>query len=119
VLHVVEAASEPTFHADRSRGTVVIESDIVGAGRWPDAIAELSDGGGARSAALNWAAQRGMGQPCLNGSVSGAYAINKMGESIDVVQQEIMAKTGLPPKPQDPRMQIARYRIDIPVAARM
>ena len=113
MLHVVEAASNPTFTPDRSRVTVVIESDIIG--KWPDAITELSEGGGARNEALAWAARNGMSQPCLNGNLSGAYAINSAGEAL----VDVKDPHGQPLPAKHPRMQIARYRIDVPLAARM
>ena len=112
MLHVVEAASLPQFQADRSRGMVVIESDLL---NWPEAITELTEGGGARNTALGWAATQGMGQPCLNGNVSGAYAINSDGEALEAVRDA----HGQPLPPKHPRNQIARYRIDVPVAGRM
>ena len=113
MLHVVEAASMPSFTPERSRVTVVLESDIVG--NWPDAILELTEGGGARNEALAWAARNGMAQPCLNGNPSGSYAINDKGEAL----VDVKDAHGQPLPAKHPRNQIARYRIDLPLAARM
>ena len=113
MLHIVDAASNPTFTPERSRVTVVLESDIVG--HWSQAILELTEGGGARNEALAWAARNGMSQPCLNGNMSGAYAINSAGEQL----ADVKDPQGQPLPPKHPRMQIARYRIDVPLAARM
>jgi hypothetical protein len=77
---------------------------------FPRAIEELG-GVDARNLALQYAAQCGMGDPRINGNTSGAYPVNSEGKALDAVRD----KDGNVPPPQAPEMQIAHYRIDIPV----
>ena len=108
-LIVVQDACE--FTPDRSRGTVVIESDITH--EFPQAIEELGSTEG-KNVAMQFAAQIGCSSPCINGIASAPYAINAEGYQLD----QVVDKHGQRLPPQHPRMQIARYRIDIPVAQR-
>ena len=109
MLQVVEQGC--TFNADNTRATIIVESDITD--NFGMAIEELSSAE-ARNVALAYAGKRGVGSPCINGSPSGAYPINAKGLSLESVrgpQGEALPAT-------HPQMQVARYRIDVPVAQR-
>lgn len=110
MLHVVEAACQ--LAADRSRGTIVLESDITD--NFPQAIEELGSTE-ARNLALGFAAQCGVPDPRINGQTPGAYPINAQGASLDAVRDG--QGNSLPP--QHPLMQIARYRIDMPICRKL
>lgn len=109
-LHVVEAACQ--LAPDRSRGTIVLESDITA--ELPLAIEELGTTE-ARNLALSYAAQCGIPDPRINGNLPGAYPINGKGASLDQVRDNL----GQALPPQHPDMQIARYRIDVPVCRKL
>jgi len=108
-LNVVENAC--TFTGDRSRGVVVIESDAPGP-PFTESFHEL-DSTDARNLALQFSAGCGLAPPRINGNVIGPYPINGEGLSLEHVKDG----QGQPLPPQHPRMQVARYRIDVPVAA--
>jgi hypothetical protein len=110
-LQVVEAAC--SFANDFSSGQVVIESSITD--QFAQAIDELG-GTEARNLAIHFAARCGCSDPRINGSPGGAYPINKHGQSLDQVRDQA---SGQPLPPQHPDMQIARYRVDIPICKRL
>lgn len=110
-MHVVEGAS--LFSADMGQGVVVIENDRVS--DFGTAIEELGTIE-ARNMAIRYAASKGMGDPRINGSPQGAYPINSDGQSLDQVRDPATQQS-LPA--QHPKMQPARYRIDIPVTRRL
>ena len=110
MLQVVEAACE--FAPDMGRGIVVIESDQTT--NFGLAIEELASAD-ARNAALGFAASKGMGDPRINGNPSGVYPINSQGLSLENVRGD----DGKPLPQTHPRMQPARYRVDIPVTRRL
>ena len=109
-LQVVEQATK--FTSDRSHGTVVIESDITQ--QFPMAIEELGSVD-ARNLAIGFAAAHGVPDPRINGQTPGAYPINMDGLSLEMVKGE----DGKPLPPQSPKMQPARYRIDIPICRKL
>ena len=109
-LYVVDAAC--TFVGDHSSGIIVIESDITN--EFPMAIEELQ-GTESRNLAIKHAAKQGVSDPRINGTPPGTYAINAEGLSLEAVkgdQGEVLP-------PQHPRMQVARYRIDVPITRRL
>ena len=109
-LKVIADASK--FTDDNGQGVVVIECD-----RTTDfnvAIEELQ-GIAARNLAIKFAAERGMGDPRINGSIGYPYAVNSQGRSLEMVKDE--AGNSLPP--QHPLMQPAKYRTDVPVTRRL
>lgn len=110
MLHIVEAACK--FTSDFAQGTVVVESDEVR--NFPQAIEELQ-ATDARNIALGFAARHGCADPRINGNATHPYPINSEGMQLDMVVGESGEK--LPPA--HPRMQIARYRTDIPVTKRI
>lgn len=110
MLQVVQQASQ--FTQDFSRGTVVVESDITE--NFGLAIEELGTTE-ARTLALGYAAQVGVGDARINGNPSGAYPINVKGVSLE----DVRGPNGEALPPQHPMMQPARYRVDIPVTRRL
>ena len=106
MLHVRPEACQ--FSPDRTRGIVVIESDIVD--QFPLAIEELQSVA-ARELAQSFAAQSGLGAPRINGQPGSAYAINSEGLSLE----HVLGEDGKPLAPSHPRMKPAAYRIDVPV----
>jgi hypothetical protein len=110
MLHIVEAACQ--FTQDYASGVVVLESDITD--HFPSAIEELGTTE-ARNMSLGFAAQKGCPDPRINGQTAGAYPINVEGLPLEQVRGE----DGQALPPQHPRMQVARYRIDIPVCRRL
>lgn len=110
-LHVVGDACK--FNDDMGQGVVVIENDRVS--DFGIAIEELGmiD---ARNMAIRYAASKGMGDPRINGNLSGAYPVNNEGLSLDQVHNRDGGGS-LPA--QHPRMQPSRYRIDVPVTRRL
>lgn len=109
-LHVVEAACR--FSQDRAQATIFIESDITH--DFPAAIEGLSSTE-ARNLALGYAAQSGVPDPRLNGNVPHPFPINSEGLSLEQVRDEV--GNSLPP--QHPRMQIARFRVEVPVCRKL
>ena len=109
-LKIIDTACE--FLPDRSKGRIVVESDIDGP-PYEKAFAELMDLS-ARTYALNCASQLGCNPACLNGNTEGPYPVNSQGLSLDKVR----GPDGKSLPPQHPLMQPRRYRIDVPVAAR-
>ena len=110
-LFVVEDQCQ--FAADRSRGTVVIEST---ADSFPTAIDELRDAK-ARNLAIAYAASEvGMGDPRINGNLIGPYAVNSQGTPLDKVM-ETNANDPLPAN--HALMQPVAYRVEVPVTRAM
>lgn len=106
-LSVVPEACVPT--PDGSRATVVVESDITG--NFAEAIEELSSVKG-RECALWYARQHlGIAPAHMNGNVIGPYAVSSEGLPLEQVRGdrgEVLPQT-------HPKMQPAKYRVDVPV----
>ena len=102
-----------TFAPDRSSGLVVVESD-VGHPPFNAAFDELT-GSDATTLALNYASQMGCAPAHLNGNRRGPYAVNADGIPLEEVRDE----NKNPYPPQHPKVQPARYRVDIPVTRPM
>lgn len=111
VLQVIESASR--FEADVSRGVVVIESDCTGP-PFDSAFTELSSMDSTRMA-QGYASTLGCAPAYLNGNREGPYAVNSEGLSLEQVRDG----KGQPLPQQHPRMQVAKYRIDVPVSRPM
>lgn len=111
MLSVVESACD--FSGDLSRGNVVLESDCDGP-PFNEAHDELK-GRDAVTTAQAYAAQRGCSPAHLNGQPIGPYPVNADGEPLDRVRD---GKGDALPQTH-PRMQPARYRIDVPVTRPM
>jgi hypothetical protein len=109
-MFVVEQACQ--FAADRSTGTIVVESTEDR--DFPKAIGELG-GTDARNLALGFAAQQGVADPRVNGTLVGPYPVNQKGIPIDKVADE----NGQPLPPAHPDMQPSAYRVDVPVCRRL
>lgn len=109
-LHVIAAASK--FTDDNGQGVVVVECDR--ASHFNLAIEELQ-GTPARNLAIKFAAERGLGDPRINGNIGYPYAINSEGLSLELVKDG----EGNPLPQTHPRMQPARYRVDVPVCRRL
>lgn len=109
---LIVVAEACTFTADRGAGTIVVESDITS--NFASAIDELQSTE-ARNLATGHAARQGMGDPRINGSVGSPYPINSEGRSLETV----VGEHGEALPPQNPRKQICRYRVDIPVTKRL
>lgn len=107
-LQVVEKACQ--FEPDRSRGTIVIESDLGGP-PFTDAFQEL-DGAPSVQLAQQYACAMGCAPAYLNGNKIGPYPVNSEGLSLENVRDE----KGQPLHQAHPRMQPDRYRVDIPVS---
>lgn len=100
-----------TYDESRARGVIVVESDIGGAGgNFGGAFEELN-APDARKLAQGYAASQGVAQARINGNIQGPYPVNSEGKSLDAIKDE----DGNPLDPKHPRMQPARYRIDVPV----
>lgn len=110
MLHVVTPAC--AINEDQSGGTIVLESDITSS--YPQAIEELQSTE-ARRVALGYAAQIGIPDPRINGMPSSPYPINAEGYMLS----DVLGEDGKPLPPQHPRMQIARYRADIPITRKL
>lgn len=100
------------FTDDNGQGVVVVECDR--ATDFNLAIEELQ-GTAARNAAIKYAAERGMGDPRINGNIGYPYPVNRDGVSLEMVKDA----SGNSPPPQHPSMQPARYRVDVPVTRRL
>lgn len=109
-LSVVPAACK--FTDDNGQGVVVIECDR--ADKLNLAIEELQ-GTPARNLAIKFAAERGVGDPRINGNIGYPYAVNAEGLSLEAVKDE----AGNSPPQTHPRMQPARFRVDVPVCRRL
>jgi len=107
MLQIVEKACK--FEADRSRGLIVVESDLSGP-PFTEAFHEL-EGMGVVSLAQSFACSVGCAPAYLNGNKIGPYAVNSQGLSLDQVRD----KDGNALPQTHPLMQPARYRMDIPV----
>ena len=110
-LQVVEQASK--VDESGSDAVVVVESDEVT--NFGLAIEELQSST-AKHMACQWASQKGLAPAACKPHGAGAYPINGEGLSLEYVLDE---ETKEPLPPQHPRMQPARYRIDVPVARRL
>lgn len=108
MLKVVE--KECHFEPDMSRGIVTIESDAAVAAPFQAAFDELQ-GRDAVALAQRHAAARGCAPAHLNGNILGPYPVNKEGTPLE----KVLPLNGVPRLPNDPLMQPARYRIDVPV----
>lgn len=99
------------FEPDRSRGLVVIESDIGSkGGSFQEAFTELESQAVVQMA-QGYAAQCGCAPALLNGNKVGPYPVNSEGLSLEHVKDG----QGKDLPPQHPRRQPARYRVDVPV----
>lgn len=98
------------FLPDRSRGVIVIESDIGGP-PFNAAFDELK-GTDAITMAQGYASSNGLGVAYLNGNVEGPYPVNSEGLSLEHVRDG----QGKSLPAQHPRMQPARYRVSVPVS---
>lgn len=110
-IQVVEQASK--IDENGAEAVVVIESDEVR--NFGLAIEELN-GAGAKQLACQWASSKGLAPAACKPHGAGAYPINGEGLSLELVVDEA---TKQPLPPQHPRMQPARYRVDVPVARRL
>jgi hypothetical protein len=108
VLQVIVEASQ--FAPDGSRGTVVIESDCTGP-PFTEAFQEL-ESQAAVSLAQQYATTQGCSPAYLNGNKSGAYPVNADGLSLE----QVRGGKGEPLPQTHPKMQPARYRVDVPVS---
>lgn len=111
MLQIIASACE--FQPDRSKGTVVIESD-QGGPPFTNAFQELSGMEGA-NLAVTFATQMGCTPAAVNGNKQGPYAVNADGVSLENVKDA----QGNPLPQTHPAMQPHRYRIDVPVARRL
>ena len=100
------------FTEDGGQGVVTVECDRTQ--QFNLAIEELQ-GTASRGLAIRYAAERGMGDPRINGNIGYPYAVNAEGLSLELVKGE----DGNPLPQQHPRMQPARYRVDVPVTRRL
>lgn len=109
-LKVIPEASK--FTDDNGQGVIAIECDR--ASEFNIAIEELQSIA-ARNLAIKFAAERGMGDPRINGNVGYPYPVNSKGVSLELVRDE----NGNSLPPQHALMQPARYRVDVPVTRRL
>lgn len=109
-LFVVE--SQCKFAADRSKGTIVVESSEDR--DFPKAIDELA-GTDARNLALGYAAQQGVPDPRINGNLIGPYAVNAKGLPLD----QVADANGQPLAPTHLDMQPASYRVDVLICRKL
>lgn len=105
-LHVIEQYS--TFSPDMSRGSVIIESDL--GPPFERAFQEL-DGVAPVYLAQSYAASKGCAPAYINGSRIGPYPVNADGQPLDAVRD----KDNHPLPAEHPKMQPARYQLEIPV----
>ncbi len=110
MLNVVQAAC--TFTADRSAGVIILESDIIS--NFPQAIEELQSTE-ARNKAISYANTVGISDARINGNAGHPFPINSDGYPLD----QVKGPDGGPLPAQHPSMQIARYRVDVPVSKRL
>jgi len=102
------------FTEDRSRGLVVLASDLGRPGNFVAAIDELSSTE-ARSKALGFANAHGVGDARINGSPGSPYPVNDKGVPLEHVRDEHGNAIPL----TDPRMHVKGYHIEIPVTRRL
>lgn len=112
MLRIVEEASH--FQPDGSRGVVVVESDAATAAPFHASFDELTSPD-AIAKAQAYAIAQGCSPAMLNGNKSSPYPVNADGKSLEQVTDE--KGNSLPQT--HPKMQPARYRIDIPLARGM
>ena len=108
MLKVVVEASQ--FQPDGSRGMVVVESDCVGP-PFTEAFSEL-ESQQAVHVAQQYATTQGCSPAYLNGNKIGPYPVNAEGLSLEQVRGpkgEALPQT-------HPRMQPAKYRVEVPVS---
>ncbi len=108
-LYVNEDASR--FAADRSSGTVVVESDNPELGMQVDELGSAA----ARHLASGYAAACGVGDARINGNTQ-TYPVNDEGLPLDQVKDPA---TGDPLPQKHIRMQPAKFRADIPVCRKL
>jgi hypothetical protein len=101
------------FSADRSHGTVVVESTETQ--NFPLAIERLRSVD-ARNLAVGYAATQGMSDPRVNGNADAPYPVNAKGMPLDEVGND---ENGQPLPPAHPDRQPAAYRIDVPVCKKL
>lgn len=107
-LSVVESACQ--FASALDRGVITIESDLTGP-PFSNAFEELQSQA-AKDLALSYATQRGVVPAFLNSMTVQPYPVNSDGLSMEQVRGP-----GNEPLPQNhPKMQPARYRVDVQVA---
>ena len=104
-LYVVEEDSK--ISPEGNAGEVIVESAQEDAQL---AIEELS-GNESKNLAIRYAGQHGVTAPALNG-MTRPYPINSQGRPLTEVRNE----DGSAPSPSDPRMEVAAYRVRVPVA---
>lgn len=109
-LKVIQDASK--FTDDNGQGVIVVENERRS--EFNIAIEELQSIA-ARNLAIKYAAEKGMGDPRINGNVGYPYPVNSKGISLENVKDE----NGNSLPPQHPLMQPARYRTDVPVTRRL
>lgn len=116
MLHIVtEGQFGSRFAEDRSRGIIVVRSDLpLKNGSFNDAWAEL-DSAEARHRALGFANQMGVADARINGMASAPYAVNAEGLPLEQVRDEKGSALPL----THPRMRIDHYRVDLPVTRRL
>lgn len=100
------------FAADRSAATITVEARRRD--NFSLAIEDLQ-GTPARHLAISFAAQQGVPDPRQNGNVVGPYPVNSEGTPLE----NVVDQAGQPLPQQDPRMQPAAYRVDVPVCRRL
>lgn len=108
MLKVVTEAC--VFQPDGSRGMVVIESDAVGP-PFTEAFSEL-EGSASVSLAQQYATTQGCSPAYLNGNKIGPYPVNAEGLSLE----QVRGPKGEALPQQHPRMQPAKYRVEVPVS---
>lgn len=99
-----------TFEPDRSKGTIVIESDQDGP-PFEQAFHELGEMSAVHMA-QSYAVQHGVGNAMINGNKVGPYPVNAEGLSLEMVRDN----SGKSLPQSHPRMQPKRYRIEVLVA---
>lgn len=106
MLSVVTGAC--TLRPDLSSGIIVIESDF--GDPFQRAHDELN-GPQAKTMAISYASQAGVDGPRMSGNVRGPYPVNDAGVPLDEVVP--FGHESLPMT--DKKMQVARFRVDVPV----
>lgn len=99
-----------TYTADRTRGVIVLRSDVEGP-PFTQAFTEL-DSMDARNMACTHGSQNGLGTAHINGNIIGPYPVNAEGLSLENIRDG----QGNPLPQTHPRMQPKWYQADIPVA---